>query len=580
MPQRPRLFQVLRRVGLFFVVLILSLQSLSLTQVSYADDCDNPNPGAIDTCLAQVQKTLDAINSANQTNKQTLSGLEGQLSDIKNRIAGLNTALVRKQSDIEKTEKDLETQRTLLDRAAASLYVKLRSSAPFDLLLTADKFSQALQELTLRQIQTKSDRDLIASISGKLDKLKKDKSSLQTQTAQLASLQKQVDDQATFYKGEIAKADTYAAALSSKIQSLLSAKAGGLPTSVGDVPPADDPAARPDYNPGFSPAYAAFSFGAPHRTGMSQYGAYGRAKAGQSAESILSAYFPGAQLVKGYSVPGTINVDGYGAIAFEDNYIKGIGEVPNSWGDNGGMEALKAQAVVSRSYALAATGGGSGSICPTEACQVYLGHNKGGNWDSAAGATKSWVLVKDGSPLKTFYASTAGGYTLSQWGLSGIKDFDGSWPGDAYEGVKYGQSPWFYKGWYRTRSGFSCGRAHPWLNSEEFADIVNAAIIYKNNKGAINNLAQLDASSCWNQSIPDTWSRDQVRSEAAKYGGPVSSISSISTSHSDEGVTTNVSISTDKGTISVSGADFKTVFNTRAPSAIFLQSSLFNIEKK
>jgi len=26
---------------------------------------------------------------------------------------------------------------------------------------------------------------------------------------------------------------------------------------------ADDPASRPDYNPGFSPAFAAFSFGAP-----------------------------------------------------------------------------------------------------------------------------------------------------------------------------------------------------------------------------------------------------------------------------------------------------------------------------
>jgi len=545
-----------------------------------ADNCDNPTSGEIDTCLAVIQKNLDALNAANKNNKETLSGLESQLADTKKRINSLNAALSKKQSDIIKTEKELGTQKELLAQATVSLYVKLRATAPFDLILSADHFSQALRELTLRQVQNQQDLDLISSITSKLDQLQKDKKSLQSQTAQLAKAQSDIDSQATFYKGEVAKADAYVAVLSGKVQSLLAAKAGGLPTSVGSVPPADDPASRPDYDPGFSPAFAAFSFGAPHRTGMSQYGAYGRAKAGQSAEQILAAYFPGAQLVKGYSVPANINVTGYGSIPFEDNYIKGIGEVPNSWADNGGMEALKAQAVASRSYALAATNNGAGSICATEACQVYVGGPKGGAWNSAADATKGWVLVKDGQPLKAFYASTSGGYTISQWGLTGIKDTDGTWPDNAYEGAKYAKSPWFYKGWYKTRSGFSCGRAHPWLSQDEFADIVNAMIIYQNDKGAINNLAQLDAQSCWNEGIPDTWSKDKVKSEAGKYGGAVTAIYSISTSHSEAGSTSNVSISTNRGTINISGSDFKTVFNTRAPSAIFLQSSLYNIEKK
>ena len=46
--------------------------------------------------------------------------------------------------------------------------------------------------------------------------------------------------------------------------------------------------------------------------------------------------------------------------------MKRIYEMPSSWGDQGGMEALKAQAVAARSYALAR----GGSICATEACQV------------------------------------------------------------------------------------------------------------------------------------------------------------------------------------------------------------------
>ena len=83
------------------------------------------------------------------------------------------------------------------------------------------------------------------------------------------------------------------------------------------MPLADDPASRPDFNPGFSPAFAAFSFGAPHRKGMSQYGAWGRAKSGQSAEDILRAYYGGVEIKKDYSTNITITVRGYGAVNLE-----------------------------------------------------------------------------------------------------------------------------------------------------------------------------------------------------------------------------------------------------------------------
>ena len=60
------------------------------------------------------------------------------------------------------------------------------------------------------------------------------------------------------------------------------------------------------------------------------------------------------------------------------------------------MEALKAQAVAARSYALAdiAT---KGYICSTESCQVYKPSNKGGKWEEAVNATAGWVLIKMGS---------------------------------------------------------------------------------------------------------------------------------------------------------------------------------------
>jgi SpoIID/LytB domain protein len=97
------------------------------------------------------------------------------------------------------------------------------------------------------------------------------------------------------------------------------------------------------------------------------------------------------------------------------NYLLGIYEIPESWGDNGGFEALKAQAVAARSYALAVTNNGAGTICTTEACQVYKSSLKTGKWAEAVRATRGWVLMKDGSPAKAYYASTSGGFTISQW---------------------------------------------------------------------------------------------------------------------------------------------------------------------
>lgn len=46
------------------------------------------------------------------------------------------------------------------------------------------------------------------------------------------------------------------------------------------------------------------------------------------------------------------------------------------------------------------------------------------------------------------------------------------------------------------------------------------------------------------------------------------------------GVTANIRLETDKGSVTISGADFKKAFNLRAPAKISLKSGLYNIEKK
>jgi peptidoglycan hydrolase-like amidase len=85
---------------------------------------------------------------------------------------------------------------------------------------------------------------------------------------------------------------------------------------------------------------------------MSQYGAYGRAKEGQNVDDILHAYYGNIEIKKDYSTDININVQGQGSYNIEE-YVKRIYEMPAGWADKGGMEALKAQAVAARSYALA-----------------------------------------------------------------------------------------------------------------------------------------------------------------------------------------------------------------------------------
>jgi SpoIID/LytB domain protein len=105
-----------------------------------------------------------------------------------------------------------------------------------------------------------------------------------------------------------------------------------------------------------------------------------------------------------------------GELSFED-YIKGIAEVPRDWP----MEALKAQVVAARTYALnrfefAATSG-DWDLCATTECQVYVGMEVeagpwGDRWVRAVDQTAQQVLLYEGQPAITYYSSTSPGRTF------------------------------------------------------------------------------------------------------------------------------------------------------------------------
>jgi peptidoglycan hydrolase-like amidase len=389
-----------------------------------------------------------------------------------------------------------------------------------------------------------------------------------------------------FLSGEIKKAEAYKQELSAKQQSLIAEKNAMFNTSVGDVSSSDDPASRSDYNPGFAPAFAAFSFGAPHRKGMSQYGALARSQNGQNYETILKAYYGDIKIEK-VETSGSIKTT-IGTIPFESNYLVGIAEMPAGWGDKGGYEALKAQAIAARTYALNSTNNLSGTICVTEACQVYSKTrlNSPGRWKQAVEDTNGLVVKsnKTGKIFSTMYASTSGGaimsYSSNDHSTPMLWDTKcGSlscWPNEAYEKNSTG-SPWFYKGWYKTRSNISAGRSHPWLTNDEFADILNA-ILYFSKTHDSSHLSQIQ--NCLGSCDSNAWSRDELRRQLNDKGGPISTVNSVSVDYSTGGFTKSVRVATDKGDFTFDGTEFKDMFTLRSPGAITIKSSLFNIEKK
>lgn len=562
----------MRKTPLILTIILLVLVSVMflsvplVPQVARADDAE----------IAKLQEEINKLNEARSQSISATKPLEGQLQNLKaqlnqiqNSIVSLSQKIVKKEADLNARTQKIAEQQALLETRVRSYYIRSFLNSPLAVIFSNDSAGGILRELSYRAATTREDKKVITSITQEITDLLVQKEGLEKDKKSLASLQVEVDKNADFLGGEIDKAREFQQNLTSKIaelnakqQAILAAKSGNFVTSVGDVPLADDANSRPTFDPGFRPAFAPFSFGAyTHRNGMSQYGAKGRAEAGQSAEDILKAYYPGATLNKSYAVPATINVEGFGSRAFEDEYMKRIYEMPNSFP----KEALKAQAVAARTYAIRR----GGSICATESCQVYKDSNKGGAWEEAVNETKGWVL-EGGANAQ--YSSTTGG-----WGNnSGWDTKCGSrncWTGDAYE--KMAGSPWFYKGWYKDRSGATCGRSHPWLNQEQMADILNAYIVYKANDQA-DRISPID-TSCW---PGNPFSMGEMRDKANNHGGAVTSVSSVSVVYSDGGSTANVTFSTNRGSMTIPGNEFKTVFNLRAPGYVSIKSPLYNIETK
>lgn len=575
-----------RRLIALFCMMVIFSHFLFLGVTSTLGDSLDVSSNALD----QVNKKLKDLNqslgdsvAATKPLQSQLKSMQEQITGIKSQISDIETTIVVQKKTIDDGYKNLQNKERILSKTIRDYYIKSYYDSPLLIFLSAGTASEITQALAYQRAQTERDKSVITNIALEVSDLEQKKIKLEQEEKQLAGAKTDLDQQSAkldqVVKGALAyqqQVSQQIAALTAQQQSIINARSGGFTASIGDSDLADD------YNAsvkGFreaapSGSFAIFSFGAfTHRKGMSQYGAFGRAKQGQNYHDILKAYY-GKDLSSG-DTGGTIQVSGIGAIDFETQYLYGIAEMPSSFP----TEALKAQAVAARAYAYRYKQSGQ-AICTDEGCQVYSA-SKAANppdaWKQAVDSTKGQII--DG--VVTYFSSTTGGY-LSTMGWDTTDGQGGSNFSDkSYE--KIAGSPWFYKSWYTkgysTSSG-TCGRSNPWLSSSDMADIINASYVLYNG-GSGDETARISpiTTTCWSG---NPYSQDDLRNVSGKYGGGVSSVSSVTVTQGN-GQTSQVAFQTDKGEKDISGQNFKTAFNLRASGYLSIPQSgfaFFNIEHK
>lgn len=571
----------MRKFLLLFIVVFLVALKLFVVSPVFSDELDDINKK-----LSELQSALSSSQKATAPLESQLKSLQTQLAGIEARVAAVERDLSEKKKFIDEGYRDLAKNKDIFNKSVRDYYIKSFLLSPLLVFISSGDAADITRAIIYQKKSADRGRDNITSLALKIVDLEKRRKTLEEEEGKLADIKIKLDSE----KGAIAKvvkgAKDYQsdlsgqiAQLSAKQQEILGQRLSGLniPRSAATTTPAcvDDR----DKDPGFSPRFAFFTYGVPNRTGLNQYGAKGRA-ATQGHEDILRAYYENI----GFETKSNINikVQGYGEMPLE-TYLLGIYEMPESWP----IEALKAQVIAARSYALAYTNNGTGEICTTQSCQVYKQPHKSGQWVTAVAETSGKVMVQGGQVIKAWYSSTHGGYVFptselpgwsaTSWTKKAVDTTTGSAGSfnDLHSNAYDKESPWFYCDW-GSRASYN---KTAWLKPDEVADIINIILLARADSSTKEKLYQTDKPHPYGGEV---WNQDRVKSELRSRNiTPYNSISDVSVSADfGSGRVNSVNISGDVGSQSFDGSEFKNWFNLRAPANIQIVGPLFNIEKQ
>lgn len=229
---------------------------------------------------------------------------------------------------------------------------------------------------------------------------------------------------------------------------------------------------------------------------------------------------------------GGVNV--VNQLRLNSEYLWGLAEMPSSWGTSGGKEALRAQAVVARSYALLKRDRWK-SACGCHVVDDVRDQNFVGWQDAAATYRSAWigavsstqlsptravVLTSGGRPVQAHYYSSSGGRTANSEDVwSSALSHERS-VADPYSAAAPGNR---YASWVRVLT-----QAH----ARALFDLPDVTAVWVVSRYESGQVRTLRARSSNGQTGTLTKSADQVRaavSPHAKGGLPSSWIKRVST---------------------------------------------------
>ena len=160
----------------------------------------------------------------------------------------------------------------------------------------------------------------MTNIALTINDLQEEKSELQQEETWLATTQTKLNADTAKLNTIITGAQAYQAQLSNQIatltteqQQLIAAKYAslGIPTTAYTTSGGCSSDINPYKDPGFSGTkFGFFTYGVPNRVGLNQYGAMGRAEAGQSYTDILNAYYQNFQITTMSTSSTNVTVNG------------------------------------------------------------------------------------------------------------------------------------------------------------------------------------------------------------------------------------------------------------------------------
>src|SRR3990167_7340460 len=267
---------MVRRTALL-LILSLSLNFL-FPLLSRADELEE-----VTNKLEAIKKEQTKLSSDIDTLSKDLGATQGQINDFTSRVNSTKGEITKMEEALKDRSQKLSQQEEVRNLRIRNYYKKTQVNPLLSLF--GDKgLSANAEEVFYETAALSETKNIIESLNREISGFRQNKDDLEaikkTQEANLAklnSLKAQIASKKNQVQGQLQAVENEIKSLSARQQQLLAEKVGSFVTSVGEVPPSDDD--QHVVNPGFSPAFAAFSFGAPHRVGMSQYGAYGRALA-------------------------------------------------------------------------------------------------------------------------------------------------------------------------------------------------------------------------------------------------------------------------------------------------------------